>query len=60
MDSQASLDTVCLYLGPPTHSPGAGCLGIILLAKGLTGVVALAITEKKAWLLFMSCVEKSL
>lgn len=40
--------------------PGAGRPGIILLAKGLTGVVALAIPEKKAWLLFMSCVEKSL
>ena len=28
--------------------------------KGPHGLVGLAITEKKAWLLFMSCVEKSL
>lgn len=53
-------DTVLLLLGLPNHPPGAERPGIILLAKGIMGVVALAITEKKAWLLFMSCVEKSL
>jgi hypothetical protein len=37
-----------LLLGPPTHPPGAESPGIIFLAKGLMGVVALAITEKKA------------
>lgn len=29
-------------------------------AEGLTAVAALAATEKKAWLLFTPCVEKSL
>lgn len=53
-NSQAWLDT----------EPGASRWGQALTdyppAEGLEGVVASAITEKKVWLLFMSCVEKSL
>lgn len=49
------------HRAPSAGPPARGRRPVIILpAKGLMGVVGLAITEKKAWLLFMSCVEKSL
>lgn len=61
------LKAAARFPGLPGHqapSSEASCPrsapAIILPAKGLTGVEGLAITEKKAWLLFTSCVEESL
>lgn len=67
LPSWLPLKAAAQFPGQPGHcgpSVGASCPGPAPrdypAAKGLTGVVALAITEKQAWLLFLSCAEKSL